>query len=57
MADDLKIGIHFPDIGDRERVFFFVRAEHVERQARGLRLAGNDMKQIGGRDALGKRRL
>ena len=55
-SDDVQIGIKLANIGDGERVFLFVRTEHVERQPRRRGLARDDMKQIGGRDALGKRR-
>ena len=55
-TDDPQVGIHFPDVGDGGGVFGFVGAEHVERQPSRLRLAGDDVKQVGGRDALGQRR-
>ena len=57
MSDDQQIRVHLPDIGDGERVFRLIGAEHVEGQARRGGLARDDVKQVGGRDALGQRRL
>jgi len=56
-ADDLEIGILLANAGDRGGVLRLVRAQQVEGETGGLRLAGNDVKQVGGRDALGQRRL
>ena len=54
-SDDPQVGTCFPDIGDGGCVFCLIRAEHIERQPRGCGLAGDDIEQVGGGDALRQR--
>jgi hypothetical protein len=51
MSDDSQVGIQLADIGDGGGILHLIGAEHVECQPRALRLAGDDVKQVGGRDA------